>query len=155
MSDVEAPAEGVDQAESSAQNETDWKSEARKWESRAKANKDAAEELAAVRESQKSEAEKAADRLKAAEARLAEFEARDQRAATVREVAAATGLDEAAVSVLAGGSADELTAAAEVLKPLISARQAGPVVKNAGDQPDHKSSPESEFLSSLFSGASN
>ena len=40
-------------------HETDWKAEARKWEKRAKENKDAADELAQLKESQMTELEKA------------------------------------------------------------------------------------------------
>lgn len=50
-----------------AQAETDWKAEARKWESRAKENAEARKELDSIRDAQKSEAEKAADRVAAAE----------------------------------------------------------------------------------------
>ena len=42
---------------------TDWKAESRKWEKRAKENDEARKELDAIREAQKSDAEKAADKL--------------------------------------------------------------------------------------------
>lgn len=42
----------------------DWKAEARKWEERAKKDRGAAAELAKIKEAQKTEAEKAADRLR-------------------------------------------------------------------------------------------
>ncbi|HEY5515291.1 MAG TPA: hypothetical protein VIK12_03690 [Pengzhenrongella sp.] len=54
----------------------DWKAKAREWESRAKANKTAADELATIKESQKTEAEKATERLATAERKVAEAEAR-------------------------------------------------------------------------------
>lgn len=63
--------------------EVDWKAKAREWERRAKENKAAADELAAIKESQKTEAEKAAERLAEAERKAAEAEARVLR----REVA--------------------------------------------------------------------
>lgn len=46
-----------------AVDETDWKAEARKWEQRAKENRSAADELALIREAQKSDAERAADEM--------------------------------------------------------------------------------------------
>lgn len=64
-------------------NPTDWKSEARKWESRAKQNADAAKKLAELEDAHKSADEKAAERQAAAEKRAAEAEARALR----REVA--------------------------------------------------------------------
>ena len=54
--------------------EVDWKAEARKWEQRAKDNKSAAEKLAQLEESQKSELQKAQERAEAAEKRATEFE---------------------------------------------------------------------------------
>ncbi|MFI1409407.1 hypothetical protein ACH4Y0_05675 [Streptomyces sp. NPDC020707] len=47
------------QSSAGSGTEPDWKSESRKWESRAKENKDAAEELAALKASQLSDQEKA------------------------------------------------------------------------------------------------
>ena len=43
--------------------ETDWKAEARKWETRAKENKSAADRLAEIDEASKTEAEKQAERM--------------------------------------------------------------------------------------------
>lgn len=63
--------------------ETDWKAEARKWESRAKENTAAAAELAAIKAAQMTEAEKTAERLATAEKTAAEATARALR----REVA--------------------------------------------------------------------
>jgi len=73
----EAPVETVEPAE------VDWKAKAREWERRAKENKTAADELASIRESQKSESEKTAERLAEAERKASEAEARAIR----REVA--------------------------------------------------------------------
>lgn len=49
--------------------ETDWQVEARKWEQRAKENKDAAKRLAEIEEANKTEVQKATDRATAAEQR--------------------------------------------------------------------------------------
>jgi hypothetical protein len=59
--------------------EVDWKAKAREWESRAKANKTAADELAAIKASQMSEAEKAEKRFAEAEQRAVQAEARALR----------------------------------------------------------------------------
>ena len=69
------PAQG-DEGEQTPPVEIDWKTKAREWERRAKDNKTAADELATIKESQKSEAEKAAERLATAERKAAEAEAR-------------------------------------------------------------------------------
>jgi hypothetical protein len=47
-----------------------WKSKSREWEKRAKEGASAAKELAAIKEAQKSDAEKAADKLAAAQAEI-------------------------------------------------------------------------------------
>lgn len=73
------PAQGDEAQEPKPAPEVDWKAKAREWERRAKENKSAADELAEIRESQKSEAQKAADRLAEAERKAAEAEARAAR----------------------------------------------------------------------------
>lgn len=100
--------------------EPDWKAEARKWEARAKENSDAAKRLAEIEEAFKTEAQKAAERLAAAEAKVKEYETREQIAAWKAEVAEATGVP---ATVLAGSTKEEIEAHAETLKPLISASQ--------------------------------
>src|SRR5699024_919133 len=64
---------------------TDWKAEARKWEQRAKENKNAADELASIREAQKSDVERAAEALEAAKAEAAEATAELLRYRTAAE----------------------------------------------------------------------
>jgi uncharacterized protein (DUF885 family) len=76
--------------------EIDWKAKAREWESRAKANKTAADELAAIKESQKSEADKVAERLAAAEQKAVAAEARALR----REIALESKLSPADAALL-------------------------------------------------------
>lgn len=51
------------QADPPKDDGTDWKTEARKWEQRAKDNKSAADELAALKDSQKTESERLAEAL--------------------------------------------------------------------------------------------
>jgi membrane protein involved in colicin uptake len=77
-----------------------WKQKAREQEKRAKANADAAKRLADIEASQKSEADKAADRLAEAEKRATEAEAKALR----REVALAHGLSKEDAELL-----DDLT----------------------------------------------
>ena len=88
MSDVndgatEAPQTDQQSTTEPAQDDVDWKTEARKWEKRAKSNAEAAKRLAEIEEANKSEAEKTAERLAKAEQAAAEAEARALR----REIA--------------------------------------------------------------------
>jgi len=78
--------------------DTDWKAEARKWEQRAKANKDAAARLQQLEDAQKSEQEKLTEKLSATEKRAAEAELRAARL----EVATSKGLPMASVKFLPG-----------------------------------------------------
>ena len=100
----------------------DWKSEARKWEARAKANNDAAARLQALEDAQKTEAQKQAEALAAAQAKLAELET----AKTVAEVAALKGVP---ADLLHGASREELEALADQLLAF-KGQQPGPVVPN-------------------------
>ena len=64
---------------------TDWKSEARKWEQRAKANASAAEELTKLKESEKTELQRLQERAEQAEARLAQTEIQSMHARLAAE----------------------------------------------------------------------
>lgn len=88
--------------------ETDWKAEARKWETRAKENTAAAKRLAEIEEASKTEAERQADRL----AQLQAENARLQAEALRSQVAASKGVP---ADLLAGSTEEELNAAADRL----------------------------------------
>lgn len=86
-----------------AKPEIDWKAEARKHEQRAKENAAAAQELAALKESQKTEAQKLADRAEAAEKQAKEREAALNR----YRVALKHGLAETDIEDLNWSGSDE------------------------------------------------
>jgi hypothetical protein len=89
---------------------TDWKAESRKWETRAKENKDAAEKLQKLEDAQKSELQKAQDRAEKAEKRAADAERRAQElegAQTRRDLAEKVGADKRVpVQLLMRGGGD-------------------------------------------------
>lgn len=64
---VPPPAKEEPTPEPAPVDETDWKAEARKWEQRAKSNVAAADELTKIKDSQKSEIERATEALQAAQ----------------------------------------------------------------------------------------
>ena len=107
--------------ETPAQESTDWKAEARKWEQRAKENTAAAARLAEIEEA----SQKQAEQLAAAQARIAEFEQAAQVASWIQEVAEAAGVP---ASALRGSTKEEIEAHAETLKALIGRQQETPVV---------------------------
>ena len=88
--------------------EVDWKAKARDWEKRAKENKAAADKLAELEESQKSEAQKLADRLAAAEQRATQAEAKAERS----RIAAEKGVP---AELLVGDTAEALESFADAL----------------------------------------
>lgn len=90
-----------------------WKSQSREWEKRAKANADAAKRLAEIENSQKSEAERNADRIKQLENDAAEA----RREALRFKVASKHGISaEDADLFLTGSNEETLTKQAERLK---------------------------------------
>lgn len=101
-----------------ADDDTDWKAEARKWESRAKtsrdeakANADAARKLKELEDADKSEIQKATDAAAAAAKRAEEAEARALRL----EIAHEKGLTPSQAKRLVGATREELEADADEL----------------------------------------
>lgn len=118
-----------------AQEGTDWKSEARKWEERAKANKEAAARLAELEEAQKTEEQKTAERLAALEAENEKYKQAEQVARWKKEVSAET---EVPADLLAGSTLEEIQAHADRLKPHLAQPSNTPapaVVSTVGNQP--------------------
>lgn len=87
-------------------DEIDWKAEARKWEQRAKENKTAAEKLAEIEESKKSEVQKAQERIKELETRATQAE----RTALRTRIAAEMNVP---VEVLNGDDEESIKASAQ------------------------------------------
>lgn len=114
---TEAPAENVEETqEPQGSSEVDWKAEARKWESRAKADHEAAKRWREFEQSQKSDVEKMADEL-------ARFKAEASEASTKLlkfEVASQKGIPAEALDLLHGSSREDLEAAADKLLSLIA-----------------------------------
>ena len=103
-------------AEAPAQ-ETDWKAEARKWEARAKENNSAAQKLAEIEESKKSETQKLQEQL-------AQFQERATAAERDRErlaVIAKHGIPEEYHDLVHGTDTDSLAASAAKVQALITA----------------------------------
>lgn len=124
--------------------EIDWKAMARKWEGQAKENKAAADELAQLKDAQKSDAQKQADKLAALQAEIDGYKARDQIAEWAKEVSAAEGVP---VDLLRGSTRDELEAHAKQLKPILAAAPGAnpgplaPAVPGIGNVPETRNIP--------------
>lgn len=123
---VEAPAQ-----------ETDWKSEARKWESRAKENSTAAQKLAEIEESKKSETQKLQEELAALRDRSAQAERDRERLSVI----AKHGIPEEYHDLVHGADADSLEASAAKVKALIAsnaapAQEATFIIPSEGGSPN-------------------
>lgn len=119
--------------------ETDWKAEARKWEDRAKANKEAAEKLVAIEEASKTAEEKTAERTAELESKVKQYESEKQIATWQDEVSEATGVPSA---FLTASTKEGMEAQAEKAKPLIAQpaqQQNAQTVSTVGNQPERPS----------------
>lgn len=93
--------------------------------------KAAHEELEKIREADKTELQKAAERAEAAEAQLAEYEAAEQERAWKQDVSDATGVP---ADALRGATKEEIEQHAESIKRYF-AKDSAPVVSGDGMQP--------------------
>ena len=130
-------------------DQTDWKAKAREWESRAKANKTAAEELAALKQSQMSDQERLTAQLAEAQ-KLAET----ARSGELRlRIAIKHGIgDEDADLFLTGTDEETLTKQAQRLSARETERKkSGNHVAREGNTSSATVSDERELARSLFS----
>lgn len=119
-------------------DEPDWKAEARKWENRAKENKTAAEELAAIKESQKTEAQKLEDRATAAEKALSDKTLEAERALVALE----KGLTPSQAKRLIGTTREELAADAdEIVAEFVTTSKPGQVRADPSQGPKAADAP--------------
>jgi hypothetical protein len=145
----EAPAQETP-AQEQPQPEIDWKAKAREWEKRAKDNKGAADRLAEIEEANKTEAQKNAERLAAAEKAAAEARAEALRL----RIATKHGIsDEDADLFLTGTDEATLTRQAERLAQRAADRKKqGNTVPREGGNPNPGASTGDlrEFTRQLF-----
>lgn len=114
--------------------ETDWKSQARKWERRAKEN---GKELEKLRESVEAGAkdaqdagQKAAQELADAKAEIKRLKATAEREKRVRDIARSSGVDADILMLMVGDTEDEISANAKLLTERMKTRW--PEVKDGG-----------------------
>lgn len=116
------------------------KKHSREWEKLAKQRKGAADELAALKESQMSESEKLQKQLAEATARADALQAEKDRAEWVAEVSKATGVPTDLLSLISASDRDDLMSKAEGLRDRYSTTNTAtvPVVLGDGKHADIK-----------------
>lgn len=114
--------------------------QSRDWEKKAKANKAAADELEKLKESQMSEAEKAAKRTQELEAQVADYKAKEQQADWKAQVSAETGVP---ADVIEGDSLEAMQSHAKRIHELLNPKPKAPAVHGADRQPSGKGPNES------------
>lgn len=134
-----------------------WKQKAREQESRAKANKTAADELAAIKEKNKTEAEKVAERLSKADSELATVPAKVAEALKSHLVSLHQISDEDAELFLTASDPDVLLKQVTRLTARESAgaterKKQGNHVPREGNNPSAPKDERREFVGQLFSG---
>lgn len=146
------PAQATEDGQQPEQkvDDIDWKAKARDWEKRAKDNKGAADRLAELEEANKTEAQKSADRLAAAE--KAAVDARAE--ATRYRIASEFKLSpEDAAALEHVSSEDGMRLVAERLGARDAERKKqGNVVPNEGKTTQPASGSDQEVVRSLFAG---
>ena len=125
MADDPTKHDQIDDTDDTDEGTVDWKakyeemrSHARDWESKAKANKGAADELEKLKAQNLSEQEKAIARAEKAEAELQKLKADAERAEMYARIASKTKLPLEVVQTLNGEDEDALTSQANSLKKL-------------------------------------
>lgn len=115
-----------------------WQAESRKWEGRSKSNSDKAmayNSLTAEHETLKAEHTAASERIAALERELGDLKASGERAETVAAVAAEERVDAELLSMMGGGTADEIRANAKKLAAKVGTLHAYPQVGDRGAAP--------------------
>jgi hypothetical protein len=148
------PSDSVNPAQDPKESEVDWKAKSREWERRAKENKSAADELAALRDSQKTSEQRAEERVAELERKAAVAEAKALRS----DIAAKYGLSpEDRDLFLTGTDESTLSAQAQRLAGREEDRKKqGNFAPKEGTTPAGSSNTdERDFVRNLFSRAAD
>jgi len=126
----------------------DWKSKARLWESRAKANAEAAERLQELENRTKTAEQLQAEKIAALEEQVRQFEVTKQVATWKAEAAAATGVPE---SLLRGEDQESILEHARAVKEhLDSITKPRPIPSEGQPRQQPAISDEKQFVNKLF-----
>ncbi|MBT1173575.1 helicase [Bifidobacterium sp. MA2] len=137
-SDVTTPPAGENAADEPIDYEAKYNEalkHSREWEKRAKANKQAADELEKLKEASMSEQEKAAKHVKELEDKVAKYEAAAQQSQWKAQVSAETGVP---ADVLEGDSLEAIQAHAKRINALLHPKPKAPAVHGVDRQPSGK-----------------
>ena len=144
----EDKTEGIQEPQDPAREGVDWKAEARKWEARAKSNKEKADLYDQAEEAAKTELQKMTERAEKAEKSLAEA----KRAAEMQKARAKVSAEKGVpADLIPDGTEDEMAAYADRLAAFAKPAPA-PRIKDPGAHDTHTGSSDgrSEAVRMLF-----
>lgn len=153
---IDNPPDDNGGGDTGADEPVDWEAKykdaiahSREWEKRAKDNKAAADELKQLKQSQMSEAEKTAERIRELEARNAAYEAREQQAAWKAEVSKKTGVP---AELLRGTTLEDIEEHAQQLAAVLHPKPKGAALADPGRTPDKpaKQDTQRKYVRDLF-----
>lgn len=125
--------------------ETDWKAEARKWETRAKENSEKAKRFDEIEEANKTELEKAQARAQKAESELKAIKDAQAREENAKQVSKDTGVP---VELIKGDTLEEMKAFAKEHAHYFE-KKAVPVINSDGKSPQVIGN-DTDFIRELF-----
>ncbi|MGV9196720.1 hypothetical protein ACTOVL_05920 [Arcanobacterium canis] len=134
------------------EKETDWKAQARKWETRAKENHAAALKLAELEEAAKTEGQKRTEKIAALEAKVASYEKRDQVTAWAKEIVKDSHVP---ADVLRGDTREELQAHFDQLTKLVTPSKPAKKQVFPGYEKEAKTPNETAWVRDFFASYSN
>lgn len=136
------PGESETEKQQESQEPTDWQAKyedaikhSRTWETRAKDNSKAAEELKQLKESSMSDAQKAEAHTKELEAKVAAYEQEKQSRTWAQQVSNDTGVP---ADILQGNSLEDMQEQAKKINSYLHPGTGGSKVPHPGRTPEHK-----------------
>lgn len=131
---AQEPKENPGDVPAKADDDTDWKAQARKWEQRAKENSKAAKELEKLKREQMSESERLQAELEEAKGQAERLQAEKDRSTWALEASERTGVPLGVLRHVSADTEEEFRGAADEIAALLNPKNAV-VVETDGKQP--------------------
>lgn len=141
------PSDVAPHGDGETREDIDWKAESRKWESRAKANKSAADELEQLKQSQMTEQQKAEAKAEKLQKKLEALESARQHDQWISQVSKDTGVP---ADVLRGDSLESIQRHADAIKKAFASKPSAPTLRGIDHQPSNPTSGGGDWIRNAF-----